>query len=119
MGLFPGLGEKCGAEGAFGVVETYPCVWNDSTSLKVNNPLSCSTEDSLASVPPASASHDCDGFTLQEEGTATCAKSYEAKSSATTLDHSDMPLRRPHQYRYGFAVHQLRHDDLVAVLTVP
>ena len=38
-----------------------------------------------ASVPPASASHDCDGVALQEECTDTCTESYEAKSSATTL----------------------------------
>ena len=62
------------------------CVWNDSTSFKVNNlPLTCSSECSLASVPPASASHDCDCLALQEECTANCAESYEAKSSATTL----------------------------------
>ena len=43
------------------------------------------TECSLASVPPASASHDCNGLALQEEGTATFAESYEVKSSATAL----------------------------------
>ena len=34
-----GLGDNCGAEGADGEAETYPCVRNDSTSLKINNPL--------------------------------------------------------------------------------
>ena len=89
-----GLGDNCGAEGAHGVAETDPCVWNDSTSL------TCSSECSLASVPPASASHDCNGLTLQEEGTATCAESYEAKSSATALptqichfDDTPTPIR--------------------------
>ena len=81
-----GLGDKCGAKGVDGVAETDPCVWNDSTSLKIGSSLfTCSSECSLASVPPASASHDCNGLTLQEEGTATCAESYEAKSSATAL----------------------------------
>ena len=81
-----GLDDNCGAEGAHGVAETDPCVWNDSTSLKINNsPRACSSECSLAFVPPASASHDCDGLTLQEERTATCAERYEAKSSATAL----------------------------------
>ena len=81
-----GLGDNCGAECAHGVAETYPCVWNDSTSLKINNPpLACSSECSLASVPPAGASHDCGGLALQEELTATCAESYEAKSIATAL----------------------------------
>ena len=74
-----GLGDSCGAEGAHSVAETYPCVWNDSTSLKINNlPLMCSSECSLAPVPPASASHDCDGLALQEECTANCAGSFEA-----------------------------------------
>ena len=81
-----GLGDNCGAECAQGVAETYPCVWDDSTSLKIiNPPLTCSSECSLASVPPASASHDCDGLALQEECTAICAESFEAKSSATAL----------------------------------
>ena len=81
-----GLGDNCGAEGAHGVAETDLCVWNDSSSLKINSPpLSCSSECSLASVPPASVSHDCDGFALQEECTANCAESYEAKSNATAL----------------------------------
>ena len=80
-----GLGGNCGAESGHGVAET-DCVWNDSTSLKINNsPFTCSSECSLASVPPASASHDCNGLALQEEGTATCAESYEVKSSATAL----------------------------------
>ena len=54
---------------------------------KINNPppLACSSECSLASVPPASASHDCDSLALQEECTANRAKSYEAKSNATAL----------------------------------
>ena len=42
-------------------------------------------EGSPASVPQARASHDCDGFTLQEECTATCAERCGAKSSATAL----------------------------------
>ena len=68
------------------MAETYPCVWNDSTSFKINNlPLTCSSECSLASVPPASASHDCDGLVLQEECPATSAESSEAKSSETAL----------------------------------
>ena len=79
-----GLGDNCGAESAHGVAETDPCVWNDSTPLKINNSLfTCSSECSLASVPPAGASHDCNGPTLQEA--ATCAESYEVKSSATAL----------------------------------
>ena len=70
-----GLGDNCGAEGAHGVAETYPSAWNDSTSLKINNPLlTCSPECRLASVPPATASHDCDGLALQEECTASCAE---------------------------------------------
>ena len=77
------LGDNCGRECAHGVAETYPCVWNDRPSLKINNPpLMCSSECSLASVPPASANHDCDGLALQEECTATGAESYDAKSSA-------------------------------------
>ena len=81
-----GLGDNCGTEGVHGVAETYPRVWYDSTSLKINNPpLTCSSEGSPASVPPARESHVCDGFTLQEECTATCAQSYGAKSSATAL----------------------------------
>ena len=81
-----GLGDDCGVERVHGVAETDPCVWNDSTSLKINgSPLTCSSVFSLASVPPASASHDCDGLTLQEEGTASCAERYEAESSATAL----------------------------------
>ena len=61
-------------------------VWNDGTSLKITNPpFTCSSECSLASVPPASASHHCNGLTLQEEGIAICAESYEAKSSAKAL----------------------------------
>ena len=65
--------------------ETYPHVWNDSTSLNIDDPpRTCASEDSPASVP-ASASHDCDGFTLQGKGTATCAESFGAKSSATAL----------------------------------
>ena len=50
-----------------------------------NPPLTCAPECRLASVPPGSASHDCDGLALQEGCTATCAESYEAKSSATAL----------------------------------
>ena len=73
-----GLGDKFGAECAHGVAETYPCVWND--------------ECSLASVPPASASHDYDGLALQEECTANRAESDEANSSAIAFDCSDMPL---------------------------
>ena len=81
-----GLGDNCGAECAHGVAETDPCVWNDGTSLKITNPpFTCSSECSLASVPPASASHDCNGLTLQEEDIAICAESYEAKSSAKAL----------------------------------
>ena len=81
-----GFGCNCGAECAHGMAETYLCVWNDSTSLKINDPpLTCSSECSLASVPPASASHDCYGLALQGECTATCAESYEAKTSATAL----------------------------------
>ena len=81
-----GLGDNCGAECVHGVSKTNPCVWNDCISLKTNNsPFTCSSECSLASVPAASASHDCNGLTLQEEGTATCAENYEAKSSATAL----------------------------------
>ena len=77
-----GLGDNCGTEGAHGEDEAHSCVWNDSTSLKINNsPLTCSSECSLAFVPPASASHDGDGLTC----TATCAESYEAKSRATAL----------------------------------
>ena len=48
-------------------------------------PLTCSSECSLASVPPATASHDCDGLAFKEECTATCAESYEAKSSAAAV----------------------------------
>ena len=68
------------------VAETDPCVWNDSTSLKIDNSLlTGSSECSLASVPQASASHDCDGLTLQEDCTAISAENYEPKSSATAL----------------------------------
>ena len=49
--------------------------------LKIYNP----PLSSPASVPPAKASHVCDGFTLQKECAATCAQSYGAKSSATEL----------------------------------
>ena len=41
------------------------------------------SDGSLASVPLARASHDCDGFTLQEEFPATCTKANEAKSKVT------------------------------------
>ena len=75
-----------GAEGAHGVAGTGPCVWNDSTSLKFYNPhLTCSSECSLASVTPATASHDCDGLPLQEERTATSAEGHGTKLGATTL----------------------------------
>ena len=100
-----GVGDNCGAEGAHGAAETDPCVWNDSTSLKIyNHPLMYSSEGSLASVPPASASHDCDGLTLQEEALPLAQRANEAKSSATALTTSDMPLRRRHPRRHGFAV---------------
>ena len=76
---------NCGAESGHGVAET-DCLWNDSTSLKINNSLfTHSSECSLASVPPACGSHDCNGLVLQEEGTATFAECYEVKSSATAL----------------------------------
>ena len=56
-----GLGDNGGAEGAQGMAETCPRVWSSSISLKIHNPpLSCSSEDSPAAVPPASARHDCD-----------------------------------------------------------
>ena len=46
-----GLGDNGGAECAHCVAETFHCVWNDSTSLKINNPpLTCSSEGSLASL---------------------------------------------------------------------
>ena len=81
-----GLSDNCGTEGGPWMAETYPRVWNDSTSLKINNPpFACSSECSLAFFPPASASHDGDGFTLQEEYTATCAERHWAKLSATAL----------------------------------
>ena len=73
-----GLGDHRRQESAHGGDEAYPCVWNDSTYLKINNPpLTCSSECSLAFIPPGSASHDCDGLASQEECTATCAESYE------------------------------------------
>ena len=60
---------------------------------KIHNPLTQPSECSLASVPPASASHDCDGLALQEEGTTTCAEDCEAKSrviaSTTRTGHLD------------------------------
>ena len=74
--------------------QSAPMVWlklarvcgTTAPPFKINNPpLTCSSECSLASVPPASASHDCDGLALQEDCTANCAESYEAKSSATAV----------------------------------
>ena len=67
------------AEGAHGVAGT--C----RVCVCVAHPLVGSTEGNLASVPPASASHDCDGLSLQEECTATCAESCKAKLRATAL----------------------------------
>ena len=62
-----GLGDNCGTEGVHGMAGNFPRVWNDSTSFTINNlHFTCSSESSPASVPPATASHDCDGFTLQE-----------------------------------------------------
>ena len=71
-------------------------MWDDSTSLKVNNPP-------LSYSPEGSLSQDCDGLALQEECTATCTESYEAKSSATAsttqichfdgYTHADMGLQ--------------------------
>ena len=48
-------------------------------------PLTCSSECSLASVSTVTASHDCDGLTLHDECTATCAQSYGTKLGATSL----------------------------------
>ena len=76
-----GLGDHCKAEAG-----TYPCVWDDSTSLKMNNPLvMCSSEGSLASVSSASARHDCNALALHEGCPAICAESYEAKWRSTAL----------------------------------
>ena len=81
-----GLGNNGGAEGAHGMAETHSRVGNGSISFKIHNPpLTCSSEDSPASVPPASASHDCDDLVLQGECATLCAECYEAKSSATAL----------------------------------
>ena len=79
-------GDNCGTEGAQ--------VWLKHTSVcgttappsKINkSALTCSSECTLASVPPASVSHDCDGLPLQEERTSTCEESYGTKLSATAL----------------------------------
>ena len=110
-----GLGDNCGTEGVHGMAGNFPRFWNDRTSFTIGNLLfTCSSEGSPASVPPAPASHDCDGFTLQEGRTATCAESYGAKSSATALT-----AQMCHFDGYTYAdtrlpVSQLRHDDLVA-----
>ena len=51
------------------------------------------SECSLASVPPASTSHDGDDLAFQEEGTTTCTEDYKAKSrviaSTTRTGHLD------------------------------
>ena len=51
-----------------GLDDTSKRGWNESSIPKIHNPLTHPSECSLASVPPASASHDCDGLALQEEG---------------------------------------------------
>ena len=76
-----------------GLDDTSKRGWNESTIPKIHNPFTHSSECSLASVPPASASHDCDGLALQEEGTTTCADDCEAKlrviASTTRTGHLD------------------------------
>ena len=66
-----------GAEGAHGGAGTYPCVWNDSTFLKMNNhPLRGSSE------------------TSQEECLAPCTESYKAKWRGTALTAKGLQFPR-------------------------
>ena len=59
-------GDHCGAEGAHGVAGTYPGVWDDRTSHKVDNhPLMCLSEGGFGSVPEARATHDGHSLALQ------------------------------------------------------
>ena len=70
-----GLGDNCGPEGAHGYGTTAPPSKFTILLLRAHQ----------SAVLPPSPSNDCDGLPLQEECTATCAESYEAKSSATAL----------------------------------
>ena len=69
-----------------------------AASSSTNDHL-CSSACSLASVPPASACHDCDGLALQE-----CQVEFNG------IGHSEKRLRWLHQCRDGFAVPKFRHD---------
>ena len=98
------------------VVVSVTLVGTKSTFPKMHNPPTRLLECSLASVPPASTSHDGDGLDFQEECTATCTEGYETKSRVLALtDHSNTPPPRLDFRRCGLAVPQLRHDDRVAV----
>ena len=85
-----GLGDNCGTECAHGVAEIYPCVWNDRTSLKIDNvPLTCSSECSLASVPPQSRLRRS-----RFAGRMHCPLRRELRGQVEckSIDRSDMPL---------------------------
>ena len=86
-----GLGDRGRVEGALGVAGTYPCVWKDSTLLKMNNhPLMGSSEGRIASGPPAGASHDCDGFTSQEGRPPPLPRERQGQVEGTTqMRHFD------------------------------
>ena len=77
----------CDGVGLVVIVAEIDCVWNDSTSLKINNsPFTCSSECSLASVPPVQVTIAtvslCRKKALAWVGSS---ESYEVKSSATAL----------------------------------
>ena len=83
-----GLGVNCGAECAHGVAETYPYVWNDSTSLKIHNPpLTCPPECRLASVPPASRRSRFAGMMH-----CHLRREQRCQVECNSVDRSDMPL---------------------------
>ena len=88
-----GLGANGGEQSAYGADDTPTCGWSESTFSNIHNPLARTSVCSLASVPPASTSHDVDGLAFQEEGIATCTEGHEAKSrviaSNTRTRHLD------------------------------
>ena len=88
-----GLGDTCGAECAHGVAETYPCVWNDSTSLKINNPPhTCSSECRLASFPPGKCQSRLRRSRFAGRMHCQLRRELRGQVECNSIDRSDMPL---------------------------
>ena len=64
-----GLGDKCGAEGAYGVAETHLCVWKDSTSSKLTIL--------------------CDVLTLHKKRHCHLRRELRGQVECNSIDHSD------------------------------